>query len=56
MTGPPSPPAASPPTPEDVRAMLAGVMDPELHASIVDLGMVEDVRVDADGRVTVKVA
>ena len=23
--------------------MLAGVMDPELHASIVDLGMVDDV-------------
>jgi ATP-binding protein involved in chromosome partitioning len=36
--------------------MLAGVMDPELHASIVDLGMVEDVRVEPDGLVTVKVA
>ena len=36
--------------------MLAGVMDPELHASIVDLGMVEDVRVAEDGLVTVKVA
>ena len=36
--------------------MLAGVMDPELHASIVDLGMVEDVRVDGEGLVTVKVA
>jgi len=36
--------------------MLAGVMDPELHASIVDLGMVEDVRVADDGLVTVKVA
>jgi ATP-binding protein involved in chromosome partitioning len=36
--------------------MLAGVIDPELHASIVDLGMVEDVRVGPDGTVTVKVA
>jgi ATP-binding protein involved in chromosome partitioning len=36
--------------------MLAGVLDPELHTSIVDLGMVDDVRVDPDGRVTVKVA
>jgi len=36
--------------------MLAGVIDPELHASIVDLGMVDDVKVAADGAVTVKVA
>ena len=36
--------------------MLAGVIDPELHASIVDLGMVDDVRVDPDGDVIVKVA
>jgi ATP-binding protein involved in chromosome partitioning len=35
--------------------MLAGVIDPELHVSIVDLGMVDDVRID-DGTVTVKVA
>lgn len=47
---------ATPPSADDVRNMLRGVMDPELHASIVDLGMVEDVRVAADGRVTVKVA
>jgi len=44
------------PTPDEVRRMLAGVIDPELHASIVDLGMVDDVRVDGDGQVTVKVA
>src|SRR5690606_28604751 len=58
VTDSPPPPAASAsplPSPEDVRGMLAGVMDPELNASIVDLGMVEDVRVD-DGVVTVKVA
>ena len=36
--------------------MLAGVIDPELHVSIVDLGMVDDVRIDDDGTVTVKVA
>ena len=45
-----------PPTADDVRRMLAGVIDPELHASIVDLGMVDDVRVGADGAVAVTVA
>lgn len=45
-----------PPSLDDVRRMLQGVIDPELHASIVDLGMVEDARVDPDGTVTVKVA
>ncbi|MGD9697228.1 MAG: Mrp/NBP35 family ATP-binding protein [Thermoleophilia bacterium] len=35
-------------------AALRGVMDPELHRSIVDLGMVGDVDVD-DGRVTVAI-
>jgi ATP-binding protein involved in chromosome partitioning len=44
------------PTVDDVRHMLAGVIDPELHASIVDLGMVDDVRVDPDGTVMVRVA
>jgi len=44
------------PTVDDVRRMLAGVIDPELHVSIVDLGMVDDVRVTTDGHVTVKVA
>jgi ATP-binding protein involved in chromosome partitioning len=51
-----SPPTTSPPTAADVRGVLAGVIDPELHASIVDLGMVRDVTVDADGDVLVKVA
>jgi len=50
-------PVAGPaPTPDDVRRMLAGVIDPELHVSIVDLGMVDDVSVTPDGHVTVKVA
>jgi ATP-binding protein involved in chromosome partitioning len=44
------------PSADDVRGVLAGVLDPELHASIVDLGMVKDVDVAADGTVRVKVA
>ena len=56
-----TPPEATPtpaaaPTPDDVRSVLAGVLDPELHASIVDLGMVKDIDVAADGLVRVKVA
>ena len=50
-------PVAGPaPSPDDVRRMLAGVIDPELHVSIVELGMVDDVNVTPDGKVTVKVA
>jgi ATP-binding protein involved in chromosome partitioning len=50
-------PVAGPaPTADEVRRMLAGVIDPELHVSIVELGMVDDVRVEPDGHVTVKVA
>ena len=36
--------------------MLEAVLDPELHASIVDLGMVKDVDVDEDGVVGVEIA
>jgi len=39
-----------------VRVALLGVIDPELGDNIVDLGMVRQVGVDADGRVTVDVA
>jgi ATP-binding protein involved in chromosome partitioning len=39
-----------------VRSILAGVRDPELGASIVDLGMLRDVEVSPDGDVRVKVA
>jgi ATP-binding protein involved in chromosome partitioning len=39
----------------DIEAALARVIDPELGANIVDLGMVKDVRID-DAVVTVKVA
>ncbi len=36
--------------------MLAGVLDPELRASIVDLGMVHDIHVSPEGDVIVKIA
>jgi len=45
-----------PPSPDDVRGMLAGVLDPELRVSIVELGMVRDIAVTPDGAVTVGVA
>lgn len=48
--------AARPPTPDDVRRMLEGVIDPELHASVVELGMVDDVVVDEAGGVRITVA
>lgn len=50
----PAPPP--PPSPDDVRGALVGVLDPELRASIVDLGMVKDVSVDRTGAVRVAVA
>jgi ATP-binding protein involved in chromosome partitioning len=43
-------------TPEAVTAILRGVRDPELGSSIVDLGMLKDVRISADGDVVVKIA
>ena len=36
--------------------MLEAVVDPELHSSIVDLGMVRDVSVDEDGLVSLEIA
>jgi ATP-binding protein involved in chromosome partitioning len=45
-----------PPSADDVHHVLGGVLDPELRASIVDLGMVKGVDVGADGIVRVKVA
>jgi ATP-binding protein involved in chromosome partitioning len=39
----------------EIEATLRGVIDPELHADIVELGMVHDVIVD-DGDVTIEIA
>src|SRR5262249_20790542 len=50
------PPDTHPPTEEEVRAVLDHVIDPELRASIVELGMVDDVTIGPAGSVTVKVA
>src|SRR5437016_2561463 len=55
-TPPPPDKSSAVPTPDDVRGVLAGVLDPELRASIIDLGMVHDVRVEPNGDVVVKVA
>jgi ATP-binding protein involved in chromosome partitioning len=44
------------PTENDVVSVLRGVVDPELGADIVDLGMVRGVGVDDDGNVQVAVA
>ena len=49
-------PAAALPTPEDVLAVLRGVIDPELGSDIVELGMAKGARVDPDGEVVVKIA
>ena len=43
-------------TPDDILAALRGVVDPELRADIVELGMARHATVDTDGRATVTVA
>src|SRR6476646_1383257 len=53
---PEAPEPSAAPSAEDVRRMLAGVMDPELHASITDLGMVDGVQVNPSGLVVVDIA
>jgi ATP-binding protein involved in chromosome partitioning len=45
----------APPTPEEVRGVLESVIDPELGADIVSLGMVPSVEVADDGVVTVEI-
>jgi ATP-binding protein involved in chromosome partitioning len=51
-----TPTLGPPPSPEQVRRALAAVIDPELHVGIVELGMVDDIRVEPTGLVHVKVA
>jgi ATP-binding protein involved in chromosome partitioning len=50
------PTAGTPPTEDAVRVALAGVVDPELGADIVELGMVNGIRIDDQGVVEVEVA
>ncbi len=49
-------PAADRPTASDLRSLLRGVIDPELGSDIVELGMVRDATIDADGAVVVTIA
>jgi ATP-binding protein involved in chromosome partitioning len=44
------------PTPDDVLAVLRGVIDPELGSDIVDLGMARGASVQPDGAVEVTIA
>src|SRR5216117_1275099 len=44
------------PSREDLFDALRHVVDPELHDNVVDLGMVRDASVSADGMVTVEIA
>ncbi|MEQ8439067.1 MAG: P-loop NTPase [Ilumatobacter fluminis] len=48
-------PDVAPPTRDDVMSVLRGVVDPELGADVVSLGMVPDVVVADDGVVTVTI-
>src|SRR3954453_18276371 len=49
-------PTARPPTDEEVRGALRGVIDPELGSDIVELGMVRSASIGDDGTVTVTMA
>jgi len=44
------------PSPDDLRSLLRGVIDPELGSDIVDLGMVRGATIDAEGKVVVTIA
>ncbi len=55
VAGAVAPPTHTPPTHDEVMAALGTVIDPELGADIVSLGMVPSVDISADGLVTVGV-
>ncbi len=42
------------PTKEEITAALKLVHDPEIHLSIVDLGLVYDIHVEPEGKVHIK--
>ncbi len=44
------------PAPEDITDILRGVIDPELGSDIVDLGMLKDVSISADGTARITIA
>ena len=44
------------PAPDDVMALLRGVIDPELGSDIVELGMAKGARVEPDGTVGITIA
>ncbi|HWJ61786.1 MAG TPA: Mrp/NBP35 family ATP-binding protein [Acidimicrobiales bacterium] len=44
------------PSPDDLRSLLRGVIDPELGSDIVDLGMVKGATIDPEGQVVVTIA
>ncbi len=48
-------PVGAPPTVDEVMSVLSNVIDPELGADIVSLGMVPSVEVGTDGIVTVEI-
>src|ERR1700729_915501 len=50
-----SPSTATLPTAEQVAQALAGVNDPEIHRPITELGMVKEIKIEADGTVRVGV-
>ena len=55
-TAPAAAAVEAPPTADDVRGVLRGVIDPELNVDIVELGMVERIDIDTTGYVEVVIA
>ena len=45
------PPVPTPPTEQDVLAVLGKILDPDLGRDVVSLGMIKDVQIDEAGGV-----